>query len=314
MITLTIFFHNCALSKTGASAPVQSLHRRATRCVGEEIAVASAHSQRVWRRTEGLSEVADGERRVGAGKRSAQSPFELRIKISRGVVARRRCAAGAAAAVLTVLAAGFATMRGTGRTALESEGMKEYNLAQAKALLATDEVEVRNSERRLSLMKRKLAGSQNESKQGAERSKLLAKKLKSKAENFELQADLSAANLAKERLSGDKVPAATQEEAIVEENDDKLFARALRRAALRSSRAGTYLDHAHLFLEQYTSSAALKLGELREERSLATAKQRMKTDRKNVELLLSAKDMKPNTKVDAEEEEAMAIEKLGKGR
>ena len=109
-------------------------------------------------------------------------------------------------------------------------------------------------------------------------------------------------------------PAATQQEAIVEENDDKLFARALRRAALRSSRAGTYLDHAHLFLEQYTSSAALKLGELREERSLATAKQRMKTDRKNVELLLSAKDMKPNTKVDAEEEEAMAIEKLGKGR
>ena len=294
---------------------MQSLHRRAARCVGEEIAVASAHSQRVWRRTEGLSEVADGERRVGAGKRSAQSPFELRIKISRGVVARRRCAAGAAAAVLTVLAAGLATMRGTGqRTALESEGMKEYNLAQAKALLATDEVEVRNSERRLSLMKRKLAGSQNESKQGAERSKLLAKKLKSKAENFELQADLSAANLAKERLSGDKVPAATQQEAIVEENDDKLFARALRRAALRSSRAGTYLDHAHLFLEQYTSSAALKLGELREERSLATAKQRMKTDRKNVELLLSAKDMKPNTKVDADEEEAMAIEKLGKGR
>ena len=216
--------------------------------------------------------------------------------------------------MLTVLAAGLATMRGTGRTALESEGMKEYNLAQAKALLATDEVEVRNSERRLSLMKRKLAGSQNESQQGAERSKLLAKKLKSEAENFELQADLSAANLAKERLSGDKVPAATQQEAIVEENDDKLFARALRRAALRSSRAGTYLDHAHLFLEQYPSSAALKLGELREERSLATAKQRMKTDRKNVELLLSAKDMKPNTKVDAEEEEAMAIEKLGKGR
>ena len=59
----------------------------------------------------------------------------------------------------------------------------------------------------------------------------LAKKLKSEAENFELQADLSAANLAKERISGDKVPEATQEEAIVEENDDKLFARALRRAA-----------------------------------------------------------------------------------
>ena len=174
--------------------------------------MASAHSQRVWRRTEGLSEVADGGRRVGAGKRSAQSPFELRIRVSRGVAARRRCAAGAAAALLTVLVAGLATMRGTGRTALESEGMKEYNLAQAKALLATDEVEVRNSERRLSLMKRKLAGSQNESKQGAERSKLLAKKLKSKAENFELQADLSAANLAKERLSGDKVPAATQQE------------------------------------------------------------------------------------------------------
>jgi len=52
----------------------------------------------------------------------------------------RHYSSSSLAVALTVLALGFVAMQGTRRTALESEGMKEYSLAQAKAVLASDEV------------------------------------------------------------------------------------------------------------------------------------------------------------------------------
>ena len=74
----------------------------------------------------------------------------------------RRFGVSASAAALAVIALGFVAMQGTQRTLLESEGMKEYDLAQAKALLASDEVEVRNSERRLKLIRNKLRGDEGD--------------------------------------------------------------------------------------------------------------------------------------------------------
>jgi len=223
----------------------------------------------------------------------------------------REYGASSLAVALAVFALGFVAMQGTGRTALESEGMKEYNVAQAKALLASDEVEVRNSNRRLGLMKDKLAGEQESAEGKGVDEKGLSKVLLSKAEDYELQADLSAATKAKLQLQDKKVPKLAKQEASTSEEDDKLYARALRRAAERSSTARHHVEHVHLFLQQYGTTTQLKVGELREERSLHAAEARMRIDRKNVELLLAAQP-KSDTKVDAEEEEAMAIENLEK--
>ena len=222
-----------------------------------------------------------------------------------------------AAALLTVVVVAFVSFQGSPRTELESEGMKEYNLAQAKALLASDEVEVRNSKRRLSLIKRKLAGEEGKTDVDAAVQKDLSKLLMRKAQNYELQADLSEAKIAKIELhhkDSEKTPQVSKQEASIEEEDDKLYARALRHAAHRDSKTKDHLEHVHLYLQQYGSKTALKVGQKKEEEFLHDAKARMQVDRKNVKLLMKDQERHatPENKVDAEEQEAMAIENLEK--
>ena len=209
----------------------------------------------------------------------------------------RRYGANLSAAVLALFALGFIAAQGAQRTTLESEGMKEYNVAQAKALLASDEVEVRNSERRLHLIKDKLKG-QNAEEAGPLQ-KGLSKVLLSKAEDYELQADVSAANVAKLQLSKKKVPKLTAQESSIAEEDDKMYARALRRAAEHNTATEDHLKHMHLYLQQYGGKTQLKVGMLKEKKFLSQAKARMQMDRKNVELLLAAqaKPARPATKV-----------------
>jgi hypothetical protein len=209
----------------------------------------------------------------------------------------RRFGVSASAAALAVIALGFVAMQGTQRTLLESEGMKEYDLAQAKALLASDEVEVRNSERRLKLIRNKMRGDDEDD---GEAEAGLSKLLRSKAEDYDLEADVAAANVAKMQLQHKVVPKAKQQQVSVAEEDDKLFARALRRAAERNEATQDHVKHMHLFLQQYGSKTQLKVGELKEEKFLQAAKVRMLKDRKHVESLFAdqkKKPAKPETKV-----------------
>lgn len=212
----------------------------------------------------------------------------------------RRFGVRVSAAALAVLALAFVVMQGTRRSELESEGMKEYNLAQAKAVLASDEVELRNSKRRLKLIRDKLGGQQDGGSGTSLEEKGLSKVLLSKAEDYELQADVSAAKVAKETISNNKVPKLVKEESDIQEEDDKLYARALRNAADRNTASLQHVQHMHLYLQQYGSSTiSLKAGELKEEKFLKTAEARMRIDRKNVELLLAAqaKHERPDNKV-----------------
>jgi len=209
----------------------------------------------------------------------------------------RRFGVSASAAALAVLALGFVAMQATHRTLLESEGMKEYDLAQAKALLASDEVEVRNSERRLKLIRNKLRGDDGDDGQAEEG---LSKLLRSKAEDYDLEADVAAANVAKIQLQHKVVPKAKEQQVSVAEEDDKLFARALRRAAERNEETQDHVRHMHLFLQQYGSKTQLKVGELKEEKFFQAAKVRMLKDRKHVESLFAdqkKKHAKPETTV-----------------
>lgn len=209
----------------------------------------------------------------------------------------RHFGVSAAAAALAVLAVGFVAMQGGQRTLLESEGMKEYDLAQAKALLASDEVEVRNSQRRLRLIKDKLRG--EDAQQDGAADPGLSKMLLSKAQDYDLQADVSAAHVAKVQLKHKKMSQAKKQQAAVAEEDDKLFARALRRAAERDKATQDHVKHVHLFMQQYGSKTQLMVGKLKEEKFLEAAKAHMLRDRKNVDLLLAdqAKPAKPDTKV-----------------
>jgi hypothetical protein len=201
------------------------------------------------------------------------------------------------AVALACLSLAYVAMHGARRTTLESEAMKEYNLAQAKALVASDEVEVRNSKRRLALIKEQLGEKQDDDK--GDDAELpedgLSQVLLTKAEEYELHADLSQAKVAKEALTAKNKKAlqAAKQQAAIQEKDDKMFANALRRAAGRDIKTEQHSYHKHLFLQQYGSPTALKVGQLKEITFLKEAEDRLKIDRKNVEILLAAQDSKP---------------------
>ena len=222
------------------------------------------------------------------------------VHIRRSQDRTRVYSVNAAAVALALLALSFVTMQGPRRTELESEGMKEYNLAQAKAVLASDEVEVRNSKRRLSLIKDKLDGAHELSSDSGMEQEGLSNLLLNKAEDYELEADVSAAKVAKVKLHNKSLPKLAKEQAAINEDDDKLYARALRRAAQRDSPTNNHLEHMHLYLQQYGSKTSLKVGKAKEEYFLRQAQNRMVQDRKHLELLLAnsaKKSTKPATQV-----------------
>mmetsp|Transcript_91120 Transcript_91120/g.147222 ORF Transcript_91120/g.147222 Transcript_91120/m.147222 type:complete len:297 (+) Transcript_91120:2-892(+) len=275
--------------------------------------------------SDGADTADDAVRHMEAGEKHAEMSADVSlVSTQRGTRPSalhletrimRHYSSSSLAVALAVLALGFVAMQGARRTALESEGMKEYSLAQAKAVFASDEVEVRNSKRRLNLIKNKLAGEKESAQQRSRDEKGLSKVLLNKAEDYELQADISAARVAKLQLKDRKVPKVAKQEAAVSEEDDKFFAHALQRAAQRSSDTAHHVQHVHLFLQQYGTTTQLKVGELREDRYLEAALERMQVDGQNVEVLLAAQKRNaanPATKVDADEQEAMAIENLAK--
>jgi hypothetical protein len=251
----------------------------------------------------------DGEdargHRVHAGQRYCALPQgELHhvstVHIRRPRSQMRQYGAKSAALALSVLALAFVALQGPRRSELESEGMKEYNLAKAKALLASDEVEVRNSKRRLDLIKDKLNGEQEIEADSGMEQEGLSNLLLNKAEDYELEADVSAAKVAKVKLHKKSLPKLAKEQASVNEEDDKLYARALRRAAERDSPTNHHLENMHLYLQQYGSKTSLKVGKAKEEYFLHQAQTRMTQDRKHLELMLTKnakKSAHPATKV-----------------
>ena len=200
----------------------------------------------------------------------------------------------AAAVAMAILALSFVAIQGPPRRAeLESEGMKEYNLAQAKAVLASDEVEVRNSKRRLNLIKDKLDGAHEVAADSGMEQEGLSDLLLNQAEDYELDADVSAAKVAKVKLHKKSLPKLAREQAAINEEDDKMYARALRRAAQRDSASNNHLEHMHLYLQQYGSKTSLKVGKAKEEYFLHQAQTRMVQDRKQLELMLENNAKKP---------------------
>jgi len=117
-----------------------------------------------------------------------------------------------------------------------------YKIAQARARLAASEVELKNSKERLRAIDALLAKQQADSstsrlfkgvKQLTQSGEGLKSALLAKAENFELQADVSAASIASAHLKGQPLPSLSEQQHKIDEEDDKMFAHVLRQQAER---------------------------------------------------------------------------------
>lgn len=196
-----------------------------------------------------------------------------------------------------------------------------YKIAQARARLAASEVELKNSKERLRAIDALLAKQQADSstsrlfkgvKQLTQSGEGLKSALLAKAENFELQADVSAASIASAHLKGQPLPSLSEQQHKIDEEDDKMFAHVLRQQAERLPGEATLPPQMRLFLQQYRTVDQLKMGRYNEESRLETAREAAKrAEEELVALTQQQKRLKPASKTDEAEEEAMAIERLG---
>ncbi|EKX30954.1 hypothetical protein GUITHDRAFT_122837 [Guillardia theta CCMP2712] len=204
-------------------------------------------------------------------------------------------------------------MLGTSRDrkdSLESEGEIEYEVARAKAKIASDELEVKNSRERLNAIVAQLGG--DKGKSGSQRSTGLARLLYDKAEDYRLQAEVEAASVETAKLHGKTITKKGQQQADIVENDDRFYADALRKAAAKRAKLHPEQKQIRMFLQQYRDKDQLLLGKLHEENKLKQEEALLRASEKRLYDLEQRTRKLPhaNSKVEKAEEEAMEIEKL----